>query len=333
MARYGFTFPFDGLPLHAHKDALQEAERLGYTDAWSYEIDGVDCFTPLALAAAWTEKMQLGTAIANVYTRSPLTLAMSANALAEAAPGRFALGIGAGSSVIVGQWNGVPFEYPYRRVRDVTAVLRKAFAGEKVTEQLDTVTVNGMKLSRALVPPPPIYVAALRRRMLRLAGGAADGAIINWLGAADVPKCVAAAREGAVKAGRDPARLEIVCRIFVCMTEEEPVIDFLGRRAVAAYLNVPVYAKFHEWLGRTDALRPMWEAWDAGNRKAATAAIPRQVIDDLLVYGDAATCRRKVQAYVDAGVTVPVLNFMPTALDAEGRAQQSLEMLRALAPG
>ncbi|HEY7802654.1 MAG TPA: LLM class flavin-dependent oxidoreductase, partial [Dehalococcoidia bacterium] len=68
MARFGFTFPFDGIPLAAHKDALQEAEHLGYTDAWSYEVDGVDCFSPLALAAAWTERLQLGTAIANVYT-------------------------------------------------------------------------------------------------------------------------------------------------------------------------------------------------------------------------------------------------------------------------
>jgi len=332
MSRYGFTFPFDGMPLHAHKDALQEAERLGYTDAWSFEIDGVDCFTPLALAGVWTEKLQLGTAIANVYTRSPLTLAMSANAVAEAAPGRFALGLGAGSSVIVGEWNGVPFEQPYRKVRDVAALVRQALAGEKVTADLDTVSVRNMRLSRRLAPPPPIYIAALRGKMLQLAGAQADGAIINWLGANDVPQCVAAAREGARKAGKDPEKLEIVCRIFVCVTEDEALIDFVGRRSIAAYLNVPVYAKFHEWLGRADALRPMWDAWNAGDRKAATAAIPRQAIDDLLVFGNAATCRRKIQAYVDNGVTVPVLNFMPTAPDAAGRAAQSVEMLRALAP-
>src|SRR3970040_15351 len=98
MARWGFTFPFDGLPLHDHREALQDAERLGYTDAWSYEIDGVDCFSPLAMAAIWAERVQVCTAIANVYTRGPLTLATSAMAIAEAAPGRFSLGIGAGSS-------------------------------------------------------------------------------------------------------------------------------------------------------------------------------------------------------------------------------------------
>ena len=76
----------------------------------------------------------------------------------------------------------------------------------------------------------------------------------------------------------------------------------------------------------------MWDAWDAGDRKAATAAIPRQAIDELLVFGDAETCRRKIQAYVDGGVTVPVLNFIPVGAEPAQRAEQSLAMLRALAP-
>ena len=332
MARFGFTFPLDGLPLHAHKDVLQEAERLGYTDAWSAEIDGVDCFTPLALAAAWTDKLQLGTAIANVYTRAPLTLAISANAIAEAAPNRFALGLGAGSSVIVDQWGGVPFEKPYQRVRDVNRIVRRALAGEKVVAEMETTRTNGFKLSRQLAPAPPTYIAALRPGMLRLAGAESEGAIINWLGAEDVPKCVEAAHEGARRAGKDPSKTEIVCRIFVCMIEDQGTIEFLGRRMIAAYLNVPVYAAFHEWLGRADALRGMWDAWNAGDRKAATAAIPRQAIDDLLVFGDAATCRRKIQAYVDGGVTVPVLNFIAVGATPEQRAEQSLAMMRALAP-
>jgi len=332
MQRWGFTFPFDGLPLHAHKGALQEAESLGYTDAWSYEIDGVDCFAPLALASAWTGKLRLGTAIANVYTRAPLTLAISANGMAEAAPGRFALGLGAGSSVIVERWGGVPFELPYRKVRDVTAIVRAAFTGEKVVEKRETASADGFRLSRRLADPPPIYIAALRERMLELAGAVADGVIINWLSADDVPRVVAAARRGAERAGRDPAKLDIVARIFVCMSQEDALVDFLGRRAVAAYLNVPVYAKLHAWLGRSNALGPMWEAWRAGDRKGATAAIPREVIDDLLIHGDAETCRRKVQAYVDNGVTTPVMNFMPLGIDPQTRAEQSLAMLRALAP-
>ena len=85
--RWGFTFPLEGVPLSEHRAVLQEAERLGYTDAWTAEVDGHDAFVPLALAAAWTEKIRLGTAIANVFTRGPALLAMEAAAMADAAPG------------------------------------------------------------------------------------------------------------------------------------------------------------------------------------------------------------------------------------------------------
>jgi probable F420-dependent oxidoreductase len=332
MTRWGFTFPIDGLPLHAHRDVLREAEQLGYTDAWTYEIDGVDCFTPLALAGVWTEKLMLGTAIANVFTRGPLTLAMSAMSVAEAAPGRFCFGIGAGSPAIVENWNGTSFDRPYGKVRDVAMLLKQALAGERVTQILETANVRGMRLSRRLVPPPPLYIAALRKNMLALAGEVADGAIINWLSASDVPRCVAAARSGAVAAGRDPEAVDIVCRIFVCVSEDAAAVNLLGRYAIAAYLTVPAYSKFHAWLGRGEALRPMTEAWRAGDRKAALEAVPQQVVDDLIVSGDAETCRRKIQHYIDAGVRVPVINFMPTTTDPAGRAEQSLAMLRALAP-
>ena len=332
MKRWGFTFPFAGLPLHEHRDALQEAERIGYTDAWSFEIDGIDCFAPLVYAATCTDKLRLGTAIANVYTRAPLTLAISAMGVTEAAPGRFVLGLGAGSSVIVEQWGGVPFEKPYAKVRDVNRIVKKAFSGEKVVEELETATTNGMRLSRPLVAPPPTYIAALRAGMLRLAGAESEGVIINWLGAKDVPQVVAEARKGAERAGRDPQALDVVCRIFVCVTQEDALVDFMGRRMVAAYLNVPVYAQFHEWLGNADALRPMWDAWRGGDRKTATSVIPRTLIDEILIHGDADTCMKKIQQYVDNGVTVPVLNFLPSTGDPKQSAEQSIAMMRALAP-
>ena len=66
--------------------------------------------------------------------------------------------------------------------------------------------------------------------------------------------------------------------------------------AIAAYLNVPVYAEFHGWLGRGDVLQGMWDAWAAGDRKAALAAIPDEVVDELVVHGSPATCRARIQA-------------------------------------
>jgi len=303
--RPGMTVPLPG-HLYSHREKLSELADLGYTDIWSAESDGADAFTPLALAAAWEPRLRLGTAIVPAYTRSPACFAQSVASLADAAPGRFAIGIGSSSNVIVERWNGVPFVEPYKKVRDVVRFLRDAFAGEKVAKSYDTFEVNGFRLGVRPEQQPPILVAALREGMLKLAAREGDGAIINWLSADDVTKVVGVVRDNA--GGVDK---EIVARIFVCPSENADAVRTAGRFAIAAYLNVPVYAAFHEWLGRGPQLQPMWDAWKAGDRKAALAAIPDEVVDALIVHGSAADCRAKIQSYFDHGVTTSSLAIMP----------------------
>ncbi len=299
---YGITVPFDGIPLSEHRRWFEEVADLGYTDLWSSEADGADAFTPLALAAAWAPSLRLGTAIVPAFTRGPAVLAQSAAAMAEAAPGRFALGVGTSSDVIVTSWNDTPFDRPYQRVRDVVRFLRVAFTGQKVDEAYESFTVRGFRLGRPPAVAPPLLIAALRPGMLRLAGRESDGAIINWLAASDVPKVVAEVGPGK----------EIVARIFVCPSPDADAVRVMGRRLVAAYLNVPVYAAFHEWLGRGPLLADMWDAWKGGDRKAALEAIPDEVVDDLIVHGSPAAVRDKIKVFLDNGVTTPALALLPS---------------------
>jgi probable F420-dependent oxidoreductase len=315
------TVPLPG-HLHEHRERLIELADLGYSDIWSAEADGVDAFTPLAMAAAWEPRLRLGTAIVPAFTRSPALMAQSVASLADAAPGRFAFGIGSSSNVIVERWNGVPFVEPYKRVRDMVRFLHAALSGEKVSETYDTFKVDGFRLGVKPEVKPQILVAALREGMLRLAGREADGTIINWLSANDVVK-VAAVVNGAA----DGAEREIVCRIFVCPSEDADAVRAAGKFAIAAYLNVPVYAEFHRWLGRGDLLGDMWAAWQAGDRKAALAAIPDSVVDDLIVHGSAADCRAKIDAYFANGVTSSSLSILPLA------PIDYFQAVRELAPG
>ena len=97
---WGLTIPLIGAPLPAHAELVRALPSFGYTDVWSAETSGTDAFTPLALASAWEPSLRLGTAIVPVFTRGPALIAMSAAALAAAAPGRFVLGLGASSPAI-----------------------------------------------------------------------------------------------------------------------------------------------------------------------------------------------------------------------------------------
>ena len=289
-----------GVPLHAHEDWLKEMVDLGYTDFWSSEANGHDGFTPLALAAAWAPTARLGIAIIPAFTRGPAVMAQSVASLADAAPGRFVMGIGTSSNVIVEQWNGIPFERPYYRTRDMVRFLRRALSGEKITEEFETFNVRGFRSGVKLEHQPKILVAALREGMLRMAGREADGAILNWLSAEDVQKVVPH-----VHAGGEGK--EIVARLFVLPVEDRAMALAIGRRAVAAYLNVPVYAAFHEWLGRGDQLAGMWSKWKEGDRAAALEAIPEEVVDALIISGSPGACRDHIQRYVECGVDTPAL--------------------------
>jgi probable F420-dependent oxidoreductase len=314
MSRWGLTIPLMGMPLAQHQEIVAELEGLGYTDAWSAETNGTDAFTPLALVSQWAPGLRLGPAIVPVYTRGPGLLAQQAATLAGLAPGRFVLGIGTSSPAIVQRWNGIPFEEPYQRVRDTLRFLRRALAGEKVTDE--ALGVKGFKLDNAPETPPEIVLAALRPGMLRLAAREADGAITNWLAPQDV-------RQVRAELGGEK---ELLARIFVCPTPNADEARALGRWMIAAYLTVPVYAAFHEWLGRGERLAPMNEAWAAGDRKAALDAVPDEVVDELVVHGTPEACRDRVREYVDNGLDTPILAVLP----ADGVKMP--EAVRALAP-
>ena len=178
-----------------------------------------------------------------MFTRGPALLAQTAASMADAAPGHFALGIGASSPAIVERWNAIPFERPFRAHARHAALPPRALAGEKVTERYETFEVQGFRLGVVPEEPPPVLVAALRPGMLRLAGEEGDGAIVNWLSAADVAQIAPYVGDK-----------EIVARIFVVPSDDFDAVRAMASRMITSYLTVGAYAEFHEWLGRGPAL-------------------------------------------------------------------------------
>jgi probable F420-dependent oxidoreductase len=312
--RWGITLPLLSLPLPEQRDIVAALPDLGYTDVWSSEVSGADAFTPLALAAQWADGLRLGTAIAGIFTRGPALLAMSAATVAALAPGRFVLGVGVSSPVIVKDWNGIELVRPYQRARDTLVFLRAALAGEKVTAEYKSFTISSFRLDPPPAQPPGLALAALRPGMVRLAASLADGAITNWLAPSDVP---------AVRAMAGPG-CELIARVFVCPTADASVAREVGRRLIAAYLTVPAYAAFHAWLGRGELLRPMQDAWAAGDRRGALAAIPDHVVDELLVHGRPEDCRERVEQYRASGLDTPVVMVVPAPGVDEAAAVRQL---------
>jgi probable F420-dependent oxidoreductase len=232
---------------------------------------------------------------------------MSIASLAEVAGGRFTMGLGSSSLPVVERWNGITFDKPYARTRDVLNFVKRALDGEKIDEVFETFEVHGFKLSRPVIERPPILLGALRPGMLRLAGKEADGAILNWLAATDVAKCCAEVGEGKI----------IAARLFVVPTSDQDLARSIGRRMISSYMTVNTYAEFHRWLGRGEVLQPMWDAWAAGDRKLANQVIPDSVVDELIIHGSYDECREHVARYVEAGVQIPSIAIVPFGVDLQ----------------
>jgi probable F420-dependent oxidoreductase len=308
-SRWGLTLPLPGTPLSAHEEHVKRAEAAGYTDLWSGETNGPDGFTPLALSAAWTERTRLGTGIVGVFQRGPALLAQEAAALADASSGRFVLGIGSSSDRIVEGWNGIPFERPLSRVEETLDFLRTALAGER--------TESGFKLETAPPQPVPIVLAALRGRMLELAVRKAEGAFTNFLPLGGLPK-VTAQIAGA------PPGFELLCRFF-CIPGEREQVEPLARFMFSSYITVPVYAAFYRWLGYGERIEEMVEAWEGGDRQAAAAAAPWDLIEEMFIFGSPEQMKERIEAFVAGGVTLPILTPIATP-DMLG------DLITALAP-
>ncbi|GAC1435611.1 MAG: LLM class F420-dependent oxidoreductase [Solirubrobacteraceae bacterium] len=300
--RWGLTLPFPGVTLADSEALVRRAEAAGYDDLWTGDTTGPDGFTPLALAAAWTERPRLGTGIVSAFTRSPVVLAQHAAALQDASRGRFVLGLGASSNVIVERWNEIPFERPLSRVRDTVAALRPILAGERGP--------GGFKLESPPATPVPIYIAALRDRMLRLGGEIADGVFVNFLplsGAAHVVEQIGAG-------GR---KVDVVCRFFCIPLAAEEGLP-LARFMFAAYGTVPVYAEFFRSLGWGAQLDPMIAAWREGDRQRALELAPDELIKEIFIFGPPAAQHARLERYHAAGITTFVLTPIAQPADLAG---------------
>jgi probable F420-dependent oxidoreductase len=289
--RWGLTLPFAGVPLGGHEPLVRRAEAAGYDDFWTGETNGSDGFTPLALAATWTERMRLGTGVVNPFTRGPAVLAQHAAALADASGGRFVLGIGSSSDVIVERWNQRTFEKPLTHVRESVTMLREVLAGGRGP--------GGFKLEAPPAHAIPIVIAALRDRMLRLGGELGDGTFVNFLPLSATEHVVARVREG--EAGREPT--EIVCRFFCIPGEGLDVARFM----FAAYGTVPVYEAFFRSLGWGEAIDPMVQAWRSGDRKLALEQAPEELIREIFILGDPDAMKERLHAFAERGITTLVL--------------------------
>ena len=216
--------------------------------------------------------------------------------------------LGSSSHAIMRDWNGVDFHAPLGHVRESVEIIRAALSGEKTDYQGTYFRSKGLRLGSIPERPMRIYLAALREKMLRLAGAAGEGLIINFQPLGAMPQILEAYRAGAKEAGRDATDDEVVCRFQVCVTDDKEKARAIVRMAFGGYLSAPVYNKFLAWCGHEEEARAIAEGFATRDRAAVAAAMHDELVDSIAILGTPDECREQLAAFVAAGVTTPVLS-------------------------
>ena len=305
-------------PTPAHGDAFERArwaDREGFDDLWFPDGDGMrDAMTFAATLAGCTERVRLCTGITPVYTRVPAVLATSTLAINRVAPGRFALGLGSSTHTMVERWYGVPFAKPLTRVRETVELVRGLLAGEKTRYEGATVASHGFRLKERIEGAVPIFLAAMGPKMLELAGEMADGVILNHFTPLDrVPFALECLDRGAKRSGRRVEDLEVAQRVAVWVTDDDEAAREYFRTDFSFYGSTEVYRHIIELMGYPDAAQEIRKGFEVRDRARIMAAVPDEAVERMYVWGDRATCHRRVREFYRAGVTTVAVAPQGTA--------------------
>jgi F420-dependent oxidoreductase-like protein len=322
-------------------DLVQEAERLGVDSIWSAEAWGSDAVTSLAYLAGKTERIKLGTGIMQISARTPSMTAMTALSLNELSEGRFLLGLGVSGPQVVEGLHGVAYAKPLGRLKETVAILRKAFAGEKLAfegEHFVLPRPGGEGKALRLDHPPvpvPIYLATLAPKSLEFTGAAADG----WLGTSFSPDHAEAhlshIRRGAEQAGRSLSDVFLNAACTVAVGEDvEGLIDKL-RPGVAFQMgamgsaNTNFYNDAFKRAGFTDDALAIQDLWIKGKRDEAAKRVPDAMITEFGAVGTPDMVRQRFKTYEAVGINGVTLRVVAGKEGHTAALEQAMDLIQS----
>ncbi len=317
-------------------DWVREIERSGADSVWVAEYWAHDGLTPLAAAAAVTDRIRLGTAIVQLGTRSPAMLAMSAMSLQELSGGRFVLGIGTSGPQVMEGWHGVRFDRPVTRTRETIEIIRTVCSGERLTHDgtlytLPLLESQGRAIRSAARTPVhvPIHIASLGPANLRLTGELADG----WIGNSffvDHAETFLEPLADAEQAASRPGAVERTVNVGLEFTDgDEASMEAAWRRHADGFAftfgamgseGTNFYNNAFGRQGFGDAVAEVARLWRDGDRAGAASAVPLAIGREQNLIGDDVEIRRRIEQYAAAGVELLRVGVPGDSLDERAEA-------------
>jgi alkanesulfonate monooxygenase SsuD/methylene tetrahydromethanopterin reductase-like flavin-dependent oxidoreductase (luciferase family) len=279
--------------------------------------------------------MQIGSAVYHILGRTPATLALQAAGLDELSSGRFLLGVGV-SNPTIARWHGLTMDHPLGRIQEYLEIVRRAMQGEKLDFEGKYFRSHAFKMAfKARTKAIPIYVAAFGPKMTRLAGQISDGVLINMANPAEIRRIAAEAREGAREAGRDPDKLEIICKIRCSIAKNYADAREALSHALTYYALADYYRELLTRMGFAEEVEAMRAAWKSGGFHSARSLITDRLFNGLPLVAatSAEEVVRQIQPYTDAGATRVILPYVAASNDVVSEMKSFIQYWSAATTG
>lgn len=299
------------------KDIVELApsiEDAGFGAFWKGESNSTDPLVLISGVAARTKKLNVGTAIYHIYGRSAVTLGIQSATLQDLSGGRLLLGLGVANKTIAA-WHGGTFDRPLRRAKEYIEIVRKVAAGERVEYEGEMYsTGKRFQLSwKPSHPTFPVYLAGLGPKMTRLVGEISDGVFINMATPATIRQIAERVRAGAVGAGRDPNKIDIIAKVRVSLNPDRAVARSRIRQVLTFYNIADHYKDMLRASGFEQEVNAVQEAFKAGGFKAASTKITDAYMDKLPVIPATSIeeIKDRLKPFVEAGATRLIVPYVP----------------------
>jgi len=309
----------------------ERAAALGYDAVGVPETWGRDAVSVLTALAERTDDVTLTSSIFNTYSRSPALLGQTAATLQEASSGRFRLGVGPSGPAVVENWHGADYGNPLRRTRETIEVVRAVLSDNVVNYDGEVFSLSGFRLRCAAPDPvPPVDVTGMGPKAVELAGRFADGWHALMLTPDGLADRLADLRRGARLGDRDPEEIRVALVTTCCALDDSERARELARRHVAFYVGGmgTFYRDALARQGYETSAHEIHDAWTAGERETAVAAVSDDLLDAVAAAGTPDGVRERVATMAARdGVDEVTVSFPRGATPAEIGAT-----LAALAP-
>ena len=307
---FGFMIHSADLSFDEIVELGRHLEQTGYNGYWLTEESGKEAFALLALLAEATDNIRLGTSILNLYSRTPMLLAMGTRTISDLSGGRFSLGLGTGGIGFMRQGHGIEIDRPVSRSKEVLDIVRAYLTEERFSYDGTWFNVRDFHLREGPLPyHVPIYQAALGPQMIKTAAKYYDGFIANWVTPESLANYREKIAEGCAEVGRDPSEVQILTLEMSAPDNSEESRDAM-RRGCAFYCASEHYMHIADVTGLGDDFRRVKEVWEARDYKRAASLVTDEMIETFTSTGTDEKVAKRLGWLLGEGV-YPIIYPVP----------------------